>query len=132
VSDYTPTATAPLDKSRPGIGIHPYITPGNQGEKASFRYGEYAERPTTFQLNPKFSQDATFPELCIAGGAQSPHASGMAVCMADASARVLGLGANNVMRIEDAPYPTTRVPPIQTIFNALLTPGGHERIPPDF
>jgi hypothetical protein len=56
----------------------------------------------------------------------------MAVCMADGSTRVLGLGANAIMHSQDSPFPTTTVPPIQTIFNALLTPAGGERIPADF
>jgi hypothetical protein len=137
VSDFLPTATAPLDKQQPAIGIHPYITAGNQGTADGYnpawaRPCGYDEQPTTFQLRPRYSRGAAFPELCVAGGAQSAHASGMTVCLADGSTRVLGLGANNVMRSQDSPFPTTTVPPIQTIFNALLTPAGGETIPAEF
>jgi hypothetical protein len=53
----------------------------------------------------------------------------MTICMGDGSTRSVGGTANNVMSVADNPYPTTVSPPIQSIFNAMLTPGGHENIP---
>jgi len=135
ISDYNPTATAPVDKYRPGIGIHPYITDGNGGTAATINpltgsaYG-YVERPTTFQIaGSKFSVGGTYPSQCIAGGAQTPHAGGMTICLADGGVRSVGGQVNSVMSAADNPYPNTVTPPIQTIFNALLTPGGHEHVP---
>jgi prepilin-type N-terminal cleavage/methylation domain-containing protein len=150
-SDYVPSATAPNDKMRPAIGIHPFITQGNNtavgGPVPGLSYlspnaanppylnqvggtAPYAEIPTAFQLSPKYSQGQTFPQLCIAGSAQGAHSGGLQCLYGDGTVHSLSLGANNAMSITDSPWPPTLNPPIQTIFNALLTPGGGEH-PPD-
>jgi prepilin-type N-terminal cleavage/methylation domain-containing protein len=130
VAQYPDSATAPLSKSCAAIGVHPYISPGNQGTSGDSFGHTYNERPTAIQIaGTKFSQGGAYPSQCIAGGAQTSHAGGMTLCMGDGSTRSIGGQVNTVMSAGDNPYPPTTTPPIQTIFNAMLTPGSHEHIP---
>lgn len=100
--------------SRPAIGISPVMTAGD---------------PTKFEVAAQYSVGAVAPPpVCTAGGAQTGHAAGLQVAMADASVRTLTSAAMSAMQLSNKPAKGLTT---QSIFNAMLTPNWGEILPPD-
>lgn len=102
-------------QSQPGIGINPVIAIGDA---------------TLFELSPKWLVGSA--PLCTAGGAQTAHAAGMNVCLADASVKLLSAAAFSTLPVANRPANPNNLPvPIQSIFNAMLTIDSGETLPSD-
>jgi prepilin-type N-terminal cleavage/methylation domain-containing protein len=85
---------------------------------------------TTFQVGPLYlAGGAPSIPLCIPGVAQSAHAAGMNVCVADGSTRTYSSGiATQIVQLSQLPFAGVTT---QTVYNALLTPSGGESVNTD-
>jgi prepilin-type N-terminal cleavage/methylation domain-containing protein/prepilin-type processing-associated H-X9-DG protein len=85
---------------------------------------------TTFQVGPLYiAGGAPSIPVCVPGVAQSAHAAGMNVAMADGSTRTYSSGiATQILQPSQLPFRGTT---LQTVYNALLSPSGGEAVNSD-
>jgi|SwirhirootsSR2_FD_contig_51_674918_length_1249_multi_3_in_0_out_0_1 prepilin-type N-terminal cleavage/methylation domain-containing protein/prepilin-type processing-associated H-X9-DG protein len=105
----------------PAIGLSPVITPGG--------FPPEIGTPTSFQVAVQYIATPPPATNCIPGKAQSAHAAGMNVAMADGSSRTYASAVSTqILSPAQLPYQGST---FQSVYNALLTPSGGEAVNSD-